>query len=221
MTIKAVQIAGKWLELPKRVQQGWFPGHMMSASREMERRLKHVDVVVELRDARVALSSAVPYVELLAQRRHRVILLNKEELADPHTMPEMVRHIRLSTATLPFKQLHVMPFSASALRSNTARTLRPFLETLARVASPAALPFSSSSAPSPAPCAPLESATSYRPLLSSASLSSSSPSSVISSIRASPTDLNISDPSGLFLQHCFDFDFDIYRFLYVCFLGHK
>ncbi|PNH10910.1 Ribosome biogenesis GTPase A [Tetrabaena socialis] len=61
----------------------WFPGHMARALRQMEQRLKHIDLVLELRDARVPLSSANPDLERLARHKRRLVLLNKADMADP------------------------------------------------------------------------------------------------------------------------------------------
>ncbi len=60
----------------------WFPGHMQKARRQMEEQLKLVDVVVELRDARIPKASANPLLEELAKNKERLIVLNKADLAD-------------------------------------------------------------------------------------------------------------------------------------------
>lgn len=61
----------------------WFPGHMAKTRRLMKENLKLVDIIVELRDARIPNSSANPEIEKLTGRKPRVILLCKEDLADP------------------------------------------------------------------------------------------------------------------------------------------
>lgn len=60
----------------------WFPGHMQKARREMEDQLKLVDIIIELRDARVPQASANPILKELAPNKHRLIILNKADLAD-------------------------------------------------------------------------------------------------------------------------------------------
>ena len=62
---------------------GWYPGHMTKARRAMEENLKLVDVIVELRDARIPLSSANPDLSKLGQGKKRLVLLGKQDLADP------------------------------------------------------------------------------------------------------------------------------------------
>ncbi|GLI65434.1 hypothetical protein VaNZ11_008799 [Volvox africanus] len=60
----------------------WFPGHMAKALKEMEQRIKMIDILVEVRDARLPLSSANPLLERLAGRKRRLVVLNKIDLAD-------------------------------------------------------------------------------------------------------------------------------------------
>jgi ribosome biogenesis GTPase A len=61
----------------------WFPGHMLKAQKRLAEEVKHVDVVLELRDARLPLLSANPLLEKIAAHRPRLVLLNKASLADP------------------------------------------------------------------------------------------------------------------------------------------
>lgn len=60
----------------------WYPGHMTKARRMMQEDIKLIDVVVELVDARIPLSSKNPDIDDLAKNKSRVILLNKYDLAD-------------------------------------------------------------------------------------------------------------------------------------------
>lgn len=60
----------------------WFPGHMQKARRQMEEQLKLVDIVIELRDARIPLASANPILMDLAKNKQRLIILNKADMAD-------------------------------------------------------------------------------------------------------------------------------------------
>ena len=62
---------------------GWFPGHMLKAGREMQRCLKLVDLVVELLDARVPLSSRNPAFRKLLRGKPVFLAANKADLADP------------------------------------------------------------------------------------------------------------------------------------------
>lgn len=60
----------------------WYPGHMTKAKRMMQENIKLIDIVIELVDARIPLSSRNPDIDQLAQNKARLILLNKVDLAD-------------------------------------------------------------------------------------------------------------------------------------------
>ncbi len=60
----------------------WYPGHMTKAKRMMEEDIKLIDLVIELVDARLPLSSRNPDIDTLAKNKARLILLNKADLAD-------------------------------------------------------------------------------------------------------------------------------------------
>ena len=60
----------------------WYPGHMRKAERLVKENLKLVDVVVELLDARIPMSSANPVLREIVDDKPRVIVLNKADLAD-------------------------------------------------------------------------------------------------------------------------------------------
>ena len=60
----------------------WYPGHMTKAKRQMQEDIKLVDLVIELVDARIPLSSRNPDIDELGKNKARLILLNKADLAD-------------------------------------------------------------------------------------------------------------------------------------------
>ena len=61
----------------------WYPGHMTKTRRQMEADLKHVDIVVEIVDARVPISSRNPDIDAICGNKPRVIMLNRADQADP------------------------------------------------------------------------------------------------------------------------------------------
>lgn len=76
----------------------WFPGHMAKTKRLIQEQLKLVDAVIEIVDARLPLSSRNPLLDsLIADRKPRVIILNKEDLADPARTKEWINYFN-STA---------------------------------------------------------------------------------------------------------------------------
>lgn len=60
----------------------WYPGHMTKAMRQMKEDIKLIDLVIELLDARIPVSSRNPDIDSLGQNKARLVLLNKSDLAD-------------------------------------------------------------------------------------------------------------------------------------------
>ena len=60
----------------------WYPGHMTKAKRQMLEDIKLIDLVIELVDARIPLSSRNPDIDELGKNKYRLILMNKSDLAD-------------------------------------------------------------------------------------------------------------------------------------------
>lgn len=60
----------------------WYPGHMTKAKRQMQEDIKLIDLIIELVDARVPLSSRNPDIDELGKNKSRLIILNKSDLAD-------------------------------------------------------------------------------------------------------------------------------------------
>ncbi|MCI9124353.1 MAG: ribosome biogenesis GTPase YlqF [Eubacterium sp.] len=64
------------------MQYQWYPGHMTKAKRQMQEDIKLVDLVIELVDARIPVSSHNPDIDELGKNKARLVLLNKADLAD-------------------------------------------------------------------------------------------------------------------------------------------
>lgn len=60
----------------------WYPGHMTKARRMMQENIKLIDLIIELVDARIPLSSRNPDIDELGKNKARLILLNKADLAE-------------------------------------------------------------------------------------------------------------------------------------------
>ncbi|MGN1168134.1 MAG: ribosome biogenesis GTPase YlqF [Lachnospiraceae bacterium] len=60
----------------------WYPGHMTKAKRMMQENMKLIDLVIELVDARIPLSSRNPDIDELGKNKARLVLLNKSDLAE-------------------------------------------------------------------------------------------------------------------------------------------
>ncbi|WP_034680796.1 ribosome biogenesis GTPase YlqF [Caldalkalibacillus mannanilyticus] len=72
----------------------WFPGHMAKARRQVTEKLKLIDVVIELLDARLPLSSSNPMIEEIISSKPRLILLNKADLADPQKTKQWIEYYK-------------------------------------------------------------------------------------------------------------------------------
>ncbi len=70
----------------------WFPGHMHLTRKAIEERIKEIDVVIELLDARLPASSANPMLAQLTQGKPALKVLNKQDLADPIRTQEWLAH---------------------------------------------------------------------------------------------------------------------------------
>ncbi len=70
----------------------WYPGHMTKAKRMMIEDIKLIDLVIELVDARIPMSSRNPDIDALAKGKSRVILLNKADLADEKVNDKWVQY---------------------------------------------------------------------------------------------------------------------------------
>jgi len=71
----------------------WFPGHMAKARREISENLNKVDLVIELRDARIPASSMNPMMDEIVKNKPRLILLNKSNLADKRITAEWIKYL--------------------------------------------------------------------------------------------------------------------------------
>lgn len=76
----------------RKVVLNWYPGHMAKTKRQIIEDLKLIDVIVEILDARIPLSSQNPDVKGYAKNRKRVIVLNKSDLADENETKKWVRY---------------------------------------------------------------------------------------------------------------------------------
>jgi ribosome biogenesis GTPase A len=72
----------------------WFPGHMAKARREVTEKLKLIDIIFELVDARIPASSRNPMIDEIIQHKPRVILLNKADMADPAKTNMWLEHYK-------------------------------------------------------------------------------------------------------------------------------
>ncbi|MEY8352209.1 ribosome biogenesis GTPase YlqF [Lachnospiraceae bacterium 54-53] len=85
----------------------WYPGHMTKAKRAMKEDIKLIDLIIELVDARVPLSSRNPDIDDLGAGKARMILLNKADLADE-------RHNNAWAASFEAQGFHVVKVNSKS-----------------------------------------------------------------------------------------------------------
>lgn len=75
----------------------WYPGHIAKAERKLKEQLNLVDVVVEVADARIPLSSMYPEVKRLIGEKPRLIIMNKSDVADMEKTKVLVEKLKQKT----------------------------------------------------------------------------------------------------------------------------
>ncbi len=78
----------------------WFPGHMAKAKRLLSEQLRWIDVVIELGDARLPVSSRNPLLKDLLGKKQKLLLLNKGDLADPKWTEQWVLRLKKDSPVL-------------------------------------------------------------------------------------------------------------------------
>ncbi|QKS71456.1 ribosome biogenesis GTPase YlqF [Paenalkalicoccus suaedae] len=77
----------------------WYPGHMAKAKRQVQEKLNLIDVVIEVVDARIPLSSRNPLVDELIRQKPKLVLINKSDLADPEATKKWVDYFEQDEMT--------------------------------------------------------------------------------------------------------------------------
>lgn len=72
----------------------WFPGHMAKARNQVQEKLKQVDVVLEIVDARTPEASRNPMMNQIVGQKPRIMVLNKQDLADPEITKQWVTYYK-------------------------------------------------------------------------------------------------------------------------------
>ncbi|KRN33642.1 ribosome biogenesis GTPase YlqF [Weissella halotolerans] len=108
----------------------WYPGHMAKALRLMRENLKHVDIVFELVDARIPISSRNPALDDLVADKPRLLIMTKSDLADPKRTAAWLEYYQ--KAQLPVIALDTRGHQATKIVTKAAKeVLSERLTTLA------------------------------------------------------------------------------------------
>ena len=78
--------------MSKQIQ--WFPGHMAKARREISEKIKLIDIVIELVDARAPLSSKNPMFDQICNNKPRLIVMTKKDLADERVTNKWIEYFK-------------------------------------------------------------------------------------------------------------------------------
>ena len=97
----------------------WYPGHMAKAKRQITDDLAVVDMIIEVVDARAPKSSINPDLQQFTNRKAHVLLLNKEDLAEPAQTKLWLAH---------YRQQGIVPVACNAARKQGLRQLRQAVE---------------------------------------------------------------------------------------------
>ncbi len=113
-----------WEGSNQNVAANWYPGHMFKTKKDLQQLLKQVDVVLEVRDARIPMSSASSELHLLMADKTSLIVLNKADLANPNLTHLWKQHF-LNAG----QHCHI----SNSLHPKTLRSLVQHLEEVAEV----------------------------------------------------------------------------------------
>ena len=75
----------------------WYPGHIAKAERQLKEKLNLVDVIIEVRDSRLPLSSSYANIKKLLGEKPRLLLLNKADLVDRNELKNWVNYLKETT----------------------------------------------------------------------------------------------------------------------------
>jgi len=99
----------------------WYPGHMKKTKDLIEANLKLVDVVIELLDARIPISSRNPQFDRLVGHKKRVVALNKADLADPARTRKWIQYYAdMNIKAIPINSLNGDGISELIAEAKTA-----------------------------------------------------------------------------------------------------
>lgn len=82
-----------------KVSINWYPGHMAKTKKQISEDLKLIDIIIEILDSRIPISSRNPDINELTKNKDRIIILNKSDLADSKQNELWVQHFKTKGQT--------------------------------------------------------------------------------------------------------------------------
>ena len=108
-------------EVNSKTNINWYPGHMAKTRRQITEDLRLVDIVIELLDARIPMSSRNPDIANITKNKKKIIILNKSDLADEKQNKEWIAE---------FKKQKI---EAVLTDSNTGRGIDEAIKTIEKI----------------------------------------------------------------------------------------
>ncbi len=110
----------------------WFPGHMQDTRKNLMEAVARIDVLFEILDARLPVSSSNPFVDSLCRGKPRIKILNKKDLADPVETDRWIHHFSLMaaqpavaiTGTNRSEAIHALNAGVAGIKANKARKIK-------------------------------------------------------------------------------------------------
>lgn len=99
----------------------WFPGHMAKTRRELKENLSLVDLVIEIRDARIVKSSSNPDIDDICGNKPRIILLNKSDLSEAKVIREWISYLTKD---------NIKVLAVNSLTGEGIRSIKPEIDNL-------------------------------------------------------------------------------------------
>ena len=72
----------------------WYPGHMLKTKKQIIEDIKLIDIVIEILDARIPISSRNPDIQRIIENKKRIVILNKSDLADENQTKKWVENYK-------------------------------------------------------------------------------------------------------------------------------
>ena len=94
LTKEQIKIIIEQCKKGQKMNINWYPGHMAKTKKQIAEDLKLIDVVIEILDARIPISSRNPDIDTLTQGKKKIIVLNKADLADEQENEKWVVHLK-------------------------------------------------------------------------------------------------------------------------------
>lgn len=88
-------------------QVNWYPGHIAKAERQLKEQLKLVDVVLEIRDARIPISTTHPQIQAWIGEKPKILVMNKKDMISKKDMQKWSQYFGSNNQEVCLRKRHV------------------------------------------------------------------------------------------------------------------